>query len=100
MCPVAIYKSYRSHRPEDALSDDSRMFLQPLGRVTTNTWYSRTPLGKNTLAKMVKTMYSEAGLGGRHTNHSVRRSMIESALDNGIHETRIMQVSYMMTVAS
>jgi len=29
-CPVAMYKAYKRHRPDDMLGNESRFYLQPL----------------------------------------------------------------------
>ena len=68
------------------------MWLQPLRNPKDEVWYSLQPMGKNTIGNIIKDMYKRAGLGGRHTNHSVRRTAISSALERGVHETRLMQV--------
>ena len=96
LCPVKLYKIFRGHRPVAALTPSARMYLQPLRKKSTkedDVWYSLQALGKNKLGSIIKTMYKEAGLTGRHTNHSARRTMISNSLEKGFHETRIMQVS-------
>ena len=75
-----------------ALSDDARMYLQPLRKPKEEVWYGSQPLGKNSIANIIRQMFETAEIGGRHTNHSVRRTMVSTALESGIHETRVMQV--------
>lgn len=99
MCPVKIYKLFRSHRPIDGLKEDARMYLQPLRKPKDDVWFSCQPLGKNTIGNIVRNMYKNAGIGGRHTNHSARRTMIRSVLEEGVHETRLMQVHKMFLLS-
>ena len=92
LCPVHVYKEFRRRRPVAALSDDARMYLQPLRKPKEEVWYGSQPLGKNSIANIIRQMFETAEIGGRHTNHSVRRTMVSTALESGIHETRVMQV--------
>ena len=40
-------------------------------------WFTTVPVGKNTLAKMVKEVCAEAGVGGQKSNHSLRATATE-----------------------
>lgn len=35
-------------------------------------WYSKVPMGHNTLGKIISEMMKEAGFEGHYTNHSLR----------------------------
>ena len=54
--------------------------------IPTATWYYPVPVGKNTLSRMVKDMFSEAGLDGNKTNHSLRVAGTSSLYEAGVPE--------------
>ena len=50
-------------------------YVQPLPQVPLHPcapWFKATPVGKNTLANMMKRMCEKAGISGGYTNHSLR----------------------------
>ena len=53
----------------------------------------KTGHGKNTLCDFVKTMCEEAGVQGRKTNHSARKTTVTALAHNKVPPTQIMQVS-------
>ncbi|KAJ8309960.1 hypothetical protein KUTeg_011825 [Tegillarca granosa] len=68
-------------RPLDSFEEDALV------------WYCKSPLGKNTLADMLKTILKQSKLSYIYTNHSVRATTI-TALDNaGIEAGHIMRAS-------
>ncbi|KAJ8309234.1 hypothetical protein KUTeg_014108 [Tegillarca granosa] len=79
MCPVYSFKKYLSklhpqledlwQRPLDSFEEDA------------SVWYCKSPLGKNTLADMLKTISEQSRLSYIYTNHSVRATTI-TVLDN------------------
>lgn len=73
----------------------SRMYLQPLlpNQIKSDVWYKMQPLGKNSIGAIMREMSVAAGLSGRHTNHGGRRTMITNALDEGIDESKVMQLT-------
>ena len=73
-CNVFLLHLYITKLPKKLLN---RMFfyLQPLsngGSKPGQPWFLKTPVSKNTLAKMIKEMCADAGIGGNKTNHSLR----------------------------
>ena len=94
-CPVKIYKEYRARRPPTMLTDDAPFYLginyqRPLDE---QVWYKCQPVGLNTLGKFMKHMALEAGLPGRKTNHSVRKTTCTQLLHAGISPNEIIQLS-------
>lgn len=54
------------------------MYLKPLPKKPDDDkqpWYQATPIGKNTLGKLVKEMCREAGIEELKTNHSLRATL-------------------------
>jgi hypothetical protein len=71
-------------------------YLRPLNKAPESEnapWFSSGPVGKNQLAKMVKDMCSQAKIGGKKTNHSLRVSGITSLFQAGISEKVIQDRS-------
>ncbi|XP_028828415.1 uncharacterized protein KIAA1958 isoform X2 [Denticeps clupeoides] len=75
-CPVQDYKEYAQRRPQAMLHDDAPFYLsiKPVVNLAALHWYNCQALGKNKLAKMVKTMCEKGNIPGRKTNFSVYQS--------------------------
>ncbi|XP_010885890.1 uncharacterized protein KIAA1958 homolog isoform X5 [Esox lucius] len=75
-CPVQDYKEYAQRRPQAMLYDDAPFYLsiKPVVNLAALYWYNCQALGKNKLAKMVKTMCEKGNIPGRKTNFSVYQS--------------------------
>ena len=54
-------------------------------------WFTPVPIGKNLLSKMVAEMFSEAGITGRKTNHSLCVLGATTLFDTGVPERIIQQ---------
>lgn len=93
-CPVALYKEFVKRRPATMLSPESRFYLKPLNNPTTDVWFASIPLGKNTLGNLGKRMALEANCNSEHkTNHSARKTSIQTLLHANIHATDVMQLT-------
>ncbi|KAL0963202.1 hypothetical protein UPYG_G00351080 [Umbra pygmaea] len=75
-CPVQDYKEYVQRRPQAMLYEDAPFYLsiKPVVNLAALHWYNGQALGKNKLAKMVKTMCEKGNIPGRKTNFSVYQS--------------------------
>ncbi|MGH0165433.1 UNVERIFIED_CONTAM: hypothetical protein FKN15_072772 [Acipenser sinensis] len=75
-CPVQDYKEYAQRRPPSMRYEDSPFYLsiKPVVNLAALHWYNCQALGKNKLAKMVKTMCEKGNIPGRKTNFSVYQS--------------------------
>ena len=67
-CFVRLFKKYVSLRPPDV----SSFYLTPLRKPRVDCWYSRNPVGHNTLTKTVSRLCKVVGIPGFKTNHSLR----------------------------
>ena len=56
-------------------------------------WYMRSPLGKNLLSAMLKTLSKEAKLSRTYTNHCLRASSITRLKQAGFDDRKIATVS-------
>ncbi|KAJ8402067.1 hypothetical protein AAFF_G00373020 [Aldrovandia affinis] len=70
------YKEYAQRRPQAMLYEDAPFYLsiKPVVNLAALHWYNSQALGKNKLAKMVKTMCEKGNIPGRKTNFSVYQS--------------------------
>jgi len=93
ICPIETYKLYRDHRPLEMCSDDSRFYLAINYKPIAHIWYKRQPMGRNKLESIMQIMAEKAGIPGRKTNHSARKTAIQKLNDCGIPPTQIMQLS-------
>ncbi len=85
-CLVKLFQKYVSHRP----SGPTCFYLSPLRKLKNNIWYSKVPVGHNTLAGTVNRICKEAGVTGYKTNHSLRVTNATRLFQNGIEEQLIM----------
>ncbi|XP_048114983.1 uncharacterized protein KIAA1958 isoform X1 [Alosa alosa] len=75
-CPVQDYKEYAQRRPQAMFYEDAPFYLsiKPVVNLAALHWFNCQALGKNKLAKMVKTMCEKGNIPGRRTNFSVYQS--------------------------
>ena len=71
-CPVRIIEKYVNLLPENGSKPN--FYLQSLRRTKPFCWFSTTPVGINSLRKVVSSMLRDARLDGYFTNHSLRRT--------------------------
>ena len=88
-CHVYILDLYYSKLSPTAFERDN-FYLQPLQNtpVHPKPWFSISPVGRNTLIKMVRDICKEGEVGGKKTNHSLRASELFQA---GIPEKVIQE---------
>lgn len=74
MCPVKTYDLYTSRLDPR----QNRLWQQPKTGVTWNDeiWYTVMPLGKMKIQDLMPTLYTEASLSKRYTNHCIRATTI------------------------
>jgi hypothetical protein len=68
-CIVRLYEKYMSHRP-DGIDD---FYLTPILSVNSKRWYKKSPMGINTISKVVSNLCERAEIPGYFTNHSLKR---------------------------
>ena len=85
-CLVKLFQKYVSHCP----SEPTCFYLTPVRKIKNNIWYSKTPVGHNTLAGTVSRICKKAGVSGYKTNHSLRVTSATRLFQNGIDEQLIM----------
>ena len=87
MCPVLSFERYISK-----LNPDNTAFWQ-LPCITFNeqdpVWYTRAPLGKNTLCNLMTNISKLAHLSMNYTNHSIRATTITEMDEAGVASRHI-----------
>ena len=86
-CLVHIYKKYLEHRPK---VKEPALYLTPLKKPKDAVWYTKTPIGHNTLAKTVARVCQAGGVPGFKTNHSLRVTTATCLFQRGVDEQLIM----------
>ena len=94
-CPVKYYKLFRRHRPIEMNQPEAPFYLavKHQRKATDAVWYKKSPLGKNEIGKLLTKAAQNAGLPGRVTNHSVRKTCISRLLDSDVPENYVAQPS-------
>ena len=94
-CPVKTYKFYAEKRPAEMNTDDAPFYLA-VNKVKSGSgrrWFKKAPVGVNKLKTLMKTMAQKAGLGPNFKNHSGRKTMIQTLVNNDVPPTDILQLS-------
>ena len=85
-CHVYILDTYIAKLPPNA-KDQDIFYLCPIPAANDDSArFSSVPIGKNMFSKMLKTMCSEAGVGGNKSNHSLRAYAATELFQAGISE--------------
>ena len=101
-CPVECYKRFVGHRPQEMMDDNSPFYLavKHNRRSDDPIWFCKGPLGKNSLSHIMKSGCEKAGISGRKTNHSARKTCVKRALDAGCPREYVAQLTGHISVAS
>lgn len=89
-CLVYLYEKYMSRcdNPEEHL------WCQPIPKpACSRKWYSRQRVGIHKCENMVKSMAREAGMTGRITNHSVRKTVATRLTKRGVDHAVIRKIT-------
>ena len=90
-CHVFVPDKYFSKLSQEAFKKDN-FYLQALSPSNPEKpWFSCTPVGRNTLGKIVQTVCLEGNIPGRKTNHSLRATGASTMFESGVPEKIIQQ---------
>ena len=95
-CPIALYDLYSERRNPNC--DD---FLQGVNYnrpSPQSKWFMPQPMGINRIGQIMSRIARRAGLVGKYTNHSIRRSMCTQLFKKGMDSELIRQLSGHKTV--
>ena len=94
---VHIFRLFTSHRPDSMKNEDSPFYLTPIQEnklsKNKNVWYYPTPMGVNTLGTLMKTACERAGISGKKTNHSIRKSTVTELSAAGVPPHKIIKIT-------
>ena len=99
--PVYLYKFFKAKRPETTLSIDSPFYLS-VNHTSANKlalpetkWFKPQPMGVNKLNSLMKDCaeMAEIGLDKRITNHSARKTLVQTLQGKDVPPTQIFQVT-------
>ena len=89
-CFVRLFRLYLTKLNHD--SPKSAFYFKPLTKWSqTGIWFSKQPLGHNTLEHMMAKMCAKAQIQGYKTNHSLRATAASRLYHKGIDEQLIME---------
>lgn len=90
MCLVASVPIY----PSTLHPDNTALWQQPRDtyHCSHEVWYTKTPLGKNTLSSMMSNISKLSKLSMIYTNHFIRATTITEMDEAGIDTRHIMRV--------
>ncbi|CAH3037292.1 unnamed protein product, partial [Porites lobata] len=97
-CPVALFKQYLEKRPEE-MKKTGPFYLAVIDKPQTSAvWYKKTPMGKNTINNIMKTMKEDSPLKDvcpekKLTNHSVRKTVVKKLKSSGIPKCEIKNIT-------
>ena len=99
--PVYLYKFFKAKRPENTLDIDSPFYLSVNHTSTSKyafsetKWFKPQPMGVNKLNSLMKDCAETAnvGLDKRITNHSARKTLVQTLQDRNVPPTQIIQVA-------
>lgn len=69
-------------------------------RLPKSYWYKKQPLGVTLLNRIMKELADRSGVQGRKTNHSARKTMIQTLWTANVPDSTIMQLSGHKSVSS
>ena len=94
-CPLYLLDEYEKHRPLGMTEPESPFYLVVNHKRGPNStcWYQRQAMGKNSLGSIMKGAAKGAGLEGKITNHSTRRTSISGLVHAGVPLNLVAQHS-------
>ena len=90
-CPVAAFELYISKLHPEM----DRLWVRPLSafRPDDAVWYTKQPIGKNTLSKFMPKLSENCNLSMIYTNHSIRATGITKLAERGVSDVDICSIS-------
>lgn len=95
-CIVNIFERYMTFCPQNR---PEALYLQPIPRPASSTWFSQQRVGINKISKMVKTMMSQIGKAAGYSNHSLRATAATRMYDCNLDNQAIASVTGHRTTA-
>ena len=94
---VGILKEFQMRRPNSMKNDDSPFYLTPIPQARLadgqTVWYYAVPMGANTLGSLLKKTCDSAGISGKKTNHSLRKSTVRELISAGVPAHKVIKIT-------
>ncbi len=91
-CLIRIFKKYVAACPDKSPKCSQDFYLRPLAKFNVDgVSFSCQPLGIHKIESAVKDLCKEAGLPGRHSNHSLRATSASHLYEAGVDEQLIQE---------
>lgn len=103
LCPVRLFKLFTQKRPYETLDPDHAFFLTPIPEKRLkpdSIWYYATPMGHNAIGQLMKRACANAGISGKKTNHSLRKSTVAELMEAGVPASKIIKITGHKSVTS
>ena len=109
-CPVTIYQTLVSMRPQGMMDPESHLLLTPISGIHKDCrkqlnqgppWFKQSPMGLDTVGKIVKTMCVTAGIdisNRKISNSSMRKMTVSTLVEGGFSAADI--VKYLNTLVT
>ena len=97
-CPVVLFKQYPEKRPV-GMKKTGPFYLAVIDKPHTSAvWYKKTPMSKNTINNIMKTMKEDSPLKDfcpkkKLTNHSARKTVVKKLKSSGIPKCEIKNIT-------
>lgn len=96
-CPVSLFKQYIQRRPSE-MKTTGPFYLSVIESPTTDIWYKKTPMGKNTIDNIMKKMKENSPLKvacpeKKLTNHSARKTVVKKLKSSGVPKCEIKNIT-------
>ena len=94
-CPVNLYKFYLQKRPLE-LRDKGPFYLAIIINPATDVWFKASPMGKNKIDNIMKTMKLNSSLKDidkKLTNHSARKTVVKKLKQAKVPRSEIIGIT-------
>ena len=92
-CPVSFLEFMISKRPPE-LQHSGQLYLRPLTKPQTKVWYSKQPVGVNTINGYNIAEIAKIGNTGKNiTNHSSRKTLVKKLKKAGVDGRNIKAIT-------
>ena len=100
-CPVRIFQQYVDRRPPEMCQKDSPFYLSINHKHKPGSyWYKKLPLGIHKVDGMMKNLAKDGSLAGKKTNHSARKTQVQTLCAANVADSAVMQLSGHKSVQS
>ena len=89
--PIRLYRKFTPRRPPEMCAADSPFYLAVNHHHKLKSfWYKKQPLGITLLNWIMKELADKGGIYGKKTNHSARKTMIQTLCSANVPNSTTM----------